>query len=189
MTPNGLEMNKIAAAILLAGIIAMVSGITAEVLYGGSGHSEHAGEEPKRGYTIEVAEDTGGAGGEAEEAKGPVDITPFLATADLEAGEKLLKRCTSCHTFDKGGKDGVGPNQWALLGRKVASHEGFAYSDAMKAHGGSWGFQELSDFLENPKKAAPGNKMAFAGLKKPQDRANLIAYINTLSDSPLPLPK
>jgi len=188
MTPNGLEMNKIAAAILLAGIIAMVSGITAETLYGGGGHGH--GEEPKRGYTIAGAEAEGGAEGTAVAEEGPVDITSFLAKADVKAGEALLKRCTSCHTFDKGGKNGVGPNQWALIGRGIASHEGFAYSDALKAHADKrWGFQELSEFLANPKKFAPGNKMAFAGLKKPEDRANLIAYLNTLSDSPLPLPK
>lgn len=176
MTPSGLEINKIVAAVLLAGIIAMVSGFMSEGLYSG-GH-----EEAKRGYTIEGAEtaDAGSATPAAEEK--PVDIAEFMKTADLKAGEQQIKKCTACHTFDKGGKNGVGPNNWALVGADFAHTPGYNYSDALKAlHGKKkWGPQELSDFLANPKKYIPGNKMAFAGIKNPQDRANLIAYLSTL---------
>ena len=189
MNDSGMEMNKIAGAVLLAGIIAMVAGMISEGLYTGSVGGSHGHAEAKRGYTIAGADAAeGDAGGAAAAADVPVDILPLLATADVKAGESLVKKCTSCHTFDKGGKDGVGPNQWGLVGSHFAHKDAYAYSPALTAmKDKKWGFQELSDFLANPKKFAPGNKMSFAGMKNPQDRANLIAYLNTLSDRPLPL--
>jgi cytochrome c len=187
---GGIEVNKIAGAILLAGVVAMVSGLMSEALYTGSISEEHE-HEAKRGYTIAGAEN---AGSESEAAAPkddkPVDILPLLAKADVKAGEGVSKKCTSCHSFDKGGKNGVGPNQWNLVGSHFAHSESYTYSAAI---GGmkdkKWGFQELSEFLANPKKYIPGNKMSFAGIANPQDRANLIAYLNTLSDKPLALPK
>lgn len=184
---GGIEINKIAGAVLLAGVIAMVSGLMAEGLYRGT-ISEHE-EEGKRGFSIAVTESAGAPGAEAKEEK-PVDIAPLMAKADLKAGEATSKKCTSCHTFDKGGKNGVGPNQYGLVGNHYAHKEDYSYSAALSAlKDKHWGFQELSDFLTNPKKAIPGNKMSFAGIANPQDRANLIAYLNSLSDKPLPLPK
>ncbi len=178
---SGIEINKIAAAILLAGLIAMVAGTVTEELY-----KEEPGE--KRGYTVEGIATASASPAEATEEK-PVDITPYLAKADPAAGAQLIGRCMTCHTFEKGKPNGVGPNQYGLVGRKVASADGYTYSDAMKAKGGSWGFQELSEFLTSPQKAVPGTRMAFAGLKKPEDRAALLVYINkTFSDKPLPIP-
>jgi cytochrome c len=176
----GIELNKIAAAVLLAGLIACISGLIAEGLY-------HEDESDKRGYKVEgVAENTETAAPVEEK---PVDITSYLAKADLALGQQLIGRCQTCHTFQKGQPNGVGPNQYGLVGRKVASQEGFNYSDAMKSKGGSWDFQSLSDFLSNPQKAVPGTRMAFAGLKKPEERAALIMYINkNFSDNPLPVP-
>jgi cytochrome c len=185
---NGLELNKIAAAILLAGTIAMTISLGMEGLYkGGEGHG---GEEPKRGYSIAGAGEVTGTT-EVAAASGPVDILPFLQTVDLKKGEELVKRCTSCHSFEKGGPNKVGPNQWGIIGSMFGHKEDYSYSDALKAEHGkkTWGFQEMSDFLENPKKYLPGTKMAYAGIKKPEDRANLIAYLNTLSDKPLAIPK
>ena len=180
MSGNGLELNKIAAAILLAGIIAMVSGIVSEGLYAG-GESEHGGE-AKRGYVIAGAENaTQNSTSTASEETKPVDIAPFMAKADAKEGEKLIKKCTSCHSFDKGGKHGVGPNQWGLVGSNFARAEGYSYSAALLAmKDKKWMAQELSDFLTNPKKYIPSNKMSFAGISNPQDRANLIAYLSTL---------
>lgn len=186
-----LEVNKISASILLAGILAMVSGFIASGLYGGEepGHKEEA----KRGYTIAGAEAfINGGGGEAAPVAdaGPVDITPFLAKADAAAGQALIKRCTACHTFDKGGKHGVGPNNYGVVGGAIAHASGFTYSEAIAGmKGKKWDFQAISEFLANPKKYAPGNKMAFAGIKNDQERANLIAYLNSQSDDPLSLPK
>lgn len=179
MNKSAFEVNKLVGAVLLAGLIAMVSGIGAEVLFGGG----HEGTEAKRGYTIAGAEavSEANAATPAAEEK-PVDIAEYMKKADAKAGEALVKKCTSCHTFDKGGKHGVGPNQWGLVGSSFGHAEGYAYSDALKAEHGKkkWDAQHLSDFLVNPKKFLPGNKMAFAGIPNPQDRANLIAYLQTL---------
>lgn len=180
MTPNGLEMNKIAAAILLAGFIAMTSGLISEALYRGTISEHHGDHDAKRGYTIAGTETAGDSHAAPQDA-GPVDIMPLMEKADVEAGKAVAKKCTSCHTFDKGGKNGVGPNQWGLVNSHFAHNTDYTYSSALAAmKDKKWGFQELSDFLANPKKYIPGNKMSFAGISNPQDRANLIAYLNTL---------
>lgn len=181
MSPSSFEMNKIIGAVLLAGVIAMVSGVVADALYTG-GIGEHGGAGGKRGYTIagvEMVSDAHAQGAPAEEK--PVDIAPLMAKADVKAGEAQVKKCIACHTFDKGGRNGVGPNQWALVGSHFAHMDGYAYSSALTAmKDKKWDAQALSDFLANPKKYIPGNKMAFAGIKDAQDRANLIAYLATL---------
>jgi len=185
---GGIEINKIAGAVLLAGVIAMVAGLVAEGLYTGS-ISEKDESGMKRGYTIEGAA-TPGAEAAAPKEEKPVDIMPLLAKADVKAGEAVSKKCLSCHTFNKGGGNGVGPNQWGLVGNHWAHKDDYSYSAAVTGmKDKKIDFQELSDFLANPRKYIPGNKMAFIGVPNPQDRANLIAYLNTMSDKPLPLPK
>jgi len=177
---NGLEINKIAGALFLAGIVALVSGLAAQALYTGS-ISEHEEHEAKRGFTIAGAETAGSTEAAPAKEEKPVDIGPLMAKADAKAGEAVAKKCTSCHTFDKGGKNGVGPNQWNLVGSHFAHNPDYTYSAALTAmKDKKWTDQALSDFLANPKKAIPGNKMSFAGIPNPQDRANLIAYLSTL---------
>lgn len=188
MSDSGLEVNKVAGAVLLAGVIAMVAGLAAEALYKGTIAEEEKDE--KRGYTIAGAETAGSSEGAPAAEEKPVDIAALMGKADVKAGEAQSKKCVSCHTLDKGGKNGVGPNQWGLVGSHFAHKDDYTYSSALTAmKDKKWGFQELSDFLAKPSKYIPGTKMSFAGISNPQDRANLIAYLNTLSDKPLALPK
>ncbi len=178
---SGIELNKIAAAVLVAGLIGMIVGKTASALY-------HPVTEPKaRGYSIAVSDAPVDAA--ATKDAGPVQIAPLLAAASAEKGAGLTKPCATCHSFEQGGPDKVGPNLWGIVGSKHAHKEGYAYSKAMlDQHGQTWDFQSLSEFLTKPAAYVPGTKMAFAGIKKPEDRAAVIAYLNSLGSN-LPLPK
>ncbi len=175
-----MEMNKIAASVLLAGVIAMSTGLVANILV-------HPHKLKESVYKVEgVAETQTAAAAPAPAALAP--IAPLLAAADVKAGEAQSKKCAACHTFTQGGPNRVGPNLWNIIGAKHAHAEGFAYSNAIKEKPGDWNYEELSAFLANPRTYAPGTKMAFAGLPKAEDRAALIAWLRTLSDSPKPLP-
>ncbi len=109
-------------------------------------------------------------------------------SADAAAGEQVFKKCMACHNADKGGANALGPNLWGVLGEPVGKGHGFAFSPALAGVGGTWNWDNLSAWLHSPKKFAPGTKMTFAGLSNPQDRANVIAFLNAHSDGPLPLP-
>ncbi|QRM53832.1 cytochrome c family protein [Sinorhizobium sp. BG8] len=153
----------------------------------------HSEAPEKEGFTI-VAEEAGaegGGGGAAEAAAVP--IATLLAKADAAAGEAVFKKCQACHSGEKGGPNKVGPDLWDVVNRPIASHEGFSYSAAMTtfSEGGKqvWDFEHLNHFLTAPKKYIAGTAMGFAGLKKDDERANLIAYLRSLSDSPAPLPE
>lgn len=179
---NGLELNKIAAAILVGGIVALGAGILADALY--------APEKPKaRGYSVEVPEE-GGATAAAPAAPVEVELGLLLASASIDQGKDIFKKCASCHTIEKGGANKVGPNLYGIVGNKHAHLADFSYSEAMKAlHDKNWDAEELYHFLHNPKGYIKGTKMAFAGIKKPEDLAALIAYLNSNSDAPKALPK
>ncbi len=129
--------------------------------------------------------------GDSKESKSSDDskdsIIALIAKADIEKGKKLSKKCTACHSFEKGGKNKQGPNLWGIVGAERGKKEGFKYSKAFEKHPGKWGYSELDEFLTKPKKYIKGTKMTFAGLKKIEDRANLLAWLRTMSDSPLPL--
>ncbi len=176
---SSLEANKIAGAVLVAGLVALSSGIIADFLVEPHGSDRASVEVPAGEPATPTAP--------SAEPVGP--IAPLMAAADPAAGEAIAKKCLTCHTFVQGGANKVGPNLWNVLGRPVAHMADFAYSDAMKNHGGTWGYEELNEFIANPKGYVPGTKMTFAGLGKIQDRANLIAYLRTLSASPQPLPE
>ena len=109
-----------------------------------------------------------------------------LALASVEAGLKLSKKCTACHSLKSGGPNGVGPTLWNIVNAPKASIEGYSYSNGLSSIGGSWTIQDLNMWLKSPKKYAPGNKMSFAGLRKTKDRANMIAFLNSISDEPIP---
>ena len=125
---------------------------------------------------------------EAKTEEPPVQIASLLPTADIKVGEKVFKKCRACHTVDKGGANKVGPNLWNIVNRELGKGEGFSYSKALLEKGGTWTYESLNAFFLRPKAHIPGTKMAFAGLKKPKDRAAVIAYLRSLSDSPAPLP-
>jgi len=180
---SSLESNKIAAAVLTAGVLAMLSGFVAELLY-------HPHVELEENAYVVAAAESGAAPMAAAEAPALEPIGPLLAAADAANGEKVAKKCTACHSFDEGGANKIGPNLYDLVNRPIASHEGFGYSDALKAHAGdTWTYEHLNAFLNKPKDFAPGTKMSFAGLGKAGDRADLVAYLRSLSGSPAPLPQ
>lgn len=180
---SGLEFNKFAAGVLVAGIMTIGIGKLAGVLY-------HPETDPEtRGFKVDVAEAAEGNAAAQPAAEKPEDILPLLATADAAKGQVLAKKCAACHSFDQGGPNKVGPNLWGVVGQDIAVHAGFAYSDALTGLPGNWDYVSLSEFIKSPKNYAAGTKMAFAGLRDLNDRANLLAYLRSLSASPMPLPE
>lgn len=177
---DSFEFNKIAGAVLGTLLVTFGLGIVAEEIF----HGE-APEKP--GYAIEVAESE--AEGEAAAPQAAVPIAALLQTADAARGQAAAKPCLACHTFENGGQNKVGPNLWNIVNRPIASHPGFAYSEAVKAKSGEqWSFEALNSFIQNPRAFAPGTKMTYAGMKKDETRADLLAYMRSLSDNPAPLP-
>jgi cytochrome c len=173
------RFNTIAGWTLFAGVVGLGLSIVSSHYFEADKH-----ERPETmGYAIE---------GVAEEGAGPkeVPLATLLASADVAKGESTFAKCKSCHTINAGGANGIGPNLHGIVGEAVGQGAGgFAFSDALKSVGGEWTFDKLNDWLKSPKAFAPGTKMTFAGLSKPEDRANLIAYLNTEgSNLPLPTP-
>ncbi len=179
---NSMEINKIAAALLTAGVIAMLLGFVARLIIPGhDAHGDHHGPNLFADLAP-VASDTA--------ATDPViePVGPLLAAASLEEGEKVAKKCTSCHTFDKDGANKVGPNLADIVGAEVGKKD-FGYSGPMSELGGNWGYAELNEFLYKPKDYLPGTAMSFPGLKKVEQRAAIIAYLRSLTDNPPALPE
>jgi cytochrome c len=171
--------NTIAGWVLFAGIVALGGTIV-------SGEMYHAERPEKMGYPIEGVEPEPGQGGGAA-AEQPAAF--YLASADPAKGAEVFKKCTACHVAAKGGPNGTGPNLWGVVGSGIGKRpDGFAYSPALSGKGGTWTWDNLFAWLKSPRDFAPGTKMTFAGLSKPEDRANVIAFLNTQSDAPLPLP-
>ncbi|MEM7044422.1 MAG: cytochrome c family protein [Pseudomonadota bacterium] len=177
---SSLETNKILAAILTAGIFASGAGVMSRIIY-----HPTVPEEPS--YVIEVAAEADGGG---DEGGGEVvSVAALLASADVAGGESGAKKCVACHTFDEGGDNKIGPNLYDIVGRDIATVAGFAYSDALAGIDGDWSYEALDAFLAKPKDFAPGTKMAYAGMRNAEDRADLILYLRSLAADPLPLPE
>lgn len=180
---GSLEGNKVLAALLTAGIVATAAGNFSRIFYGPSEIEEDA-------YPIEVPEQASlGGGGEQADGGEVTPVGPLLAAADVSAGETVSKKCTSCHSFEEGGENKVGPALHGVVGREIGKYEGFSYSSALSEKGGAWDYEALNGFLYAPRTYAAGTKMSFAGLTKEEDRANVIAYLRSISPEAPPLPE
>jgi|TARA_B100001123_G_scaffold362383_1_gene419517 cytochrome c len=175
-------MNKIIVSVLFALVLIFGINKITDVVF-------HVDKPEKSAYLIastSVSESTSSTTSEAANT-GPENILVLLASANISDGEKVFKKCTACHSIAKGGKNKIGPALWGILGRQAGSMNDYKYSKAMAGHGKKWSFEEMNNFLIKPKDWIKGTKMSFAGLKKPEERAAVILYMNQSSDSPLPL--
>ena len=172
------RFNTIAGWTLFGGIVAL--GLTSVSRHYFEADKDHRPDE--MGYAIEGVEVEGEAGAAA------VPLPVLLAAAVPATGEALFAKCKACHTVDQGGANGIGPNLYGIVGKPIGKHAaGFAYSGDLAGHGGNWDFANMDAWLTSPKKFASGTKMSFAGLSKPEDRANIIVYLNSVgSNVPLP---
>ena len=173
-----MNFNSFAAAVLIVGISALVISKVGDILVPETYFSHKA-----------EAAHTPATGTPAKKAAPDPAVAVALAAADAAKGEKLVRsKCKSCHTWSKGGRNGVGPNLWGVVGRKKATVGGFSYSSAMRAAGGDWSFEEMYTFLKRPSAKVKGTKMTYR-LRKYKQRADVIAFLRTQTDTPLPLPK
>ena len=178
---DSFELNKIIGAVLATCIVLLVTSFTANALF--------ASKPPEKpGFAIAAKE--AGSSKEAAAPAAPAEsIEKLLQTASVEKGQAAAKVCQTCHTFEKNGPNRIGPNLWGIVGDKRGEgRNGFNFSAAMKAKGGTWTFEDLNKFLTNPKAFIPGTAMGFAGIQKDSQRADVIDYLHTLSDNPVPLP-
>ena len=173
------EINKVLGAVLGTCLVLLSLNIAAGALF-----SPHKPAKP--GYDIVVPEHPTETGKPAEPE---VPFANLLASADVKKGENAAKKCIACHTFQKGGPNLVGPNLWGIVNRAKASVAGFNYSAAMKGKTGNWTIDDLNIYLQNPKAMVPGTAMNFPGIAKGAERADVVAFLNSLADSPAPLPK
>jgi cytochrome c len=177
---DSFELNKILGAVLGTCILLLVTSFAAGAIF--------APNKPaKPGFEIAVKEEAAG-GEKAAAAASAEPIEKLLQTADVKKGEAAAKKCAACHTFAKGEPNKVGPNLYGVVGDHKGEGRGFNFSAAMKAKGGTWTIDDLDKFIDNPKGFVPGTAMGFAGIQKGSERADVIAYLNSLSDHPQPLP-
>lgn len=176
---DSFEVNKIVGGVLGTLLFTMGLGIFSDILF-------YRPAPAKPGYDLPAAQEQ--AAGSAAAAPAAVPLPMLLAKADMQKGQNFAKACTVCHNFEKGAGPKIGPPLYGVLGRPVASVPGYAYSDALKSIGGTWTFAKVFQFIANPKAMAPGTKMTFPGEPDPDKRADIIDYLDSLADSPMPMP-
>jgi cytochrome c len=175
---DSFELNKVLGAILGTCLVLVALNIAAGAVFAPS-------KPAKPGYEIKVPEHPSAQ--PKQPAQPEQTLADLVDKADPKKGENAAKKCEACHTFEKGGPNRVGPNLWGVVGRPRASHPGFNYSAAMKKEGGTWTPEHIFEFIRAPQKVIPGTAMTFAGISKASERADVVAYLNTLSDNPKPL--
>ena len=181
---SGFEINKIIASILVAIIIFVIIGFAGNFIV-----KINYNESLVKAYKIDLPEvSSDSTMRKATNDEAVESISSLLASASLEKGEKIFKKCGSCHNYRKDSKSKIGPNLWNLINKQKASVSGVAYSKALSDYGGKWTFEELNRFLYKPKEYIKGTKMNFVGLNNIEDRANLILWLRQNSDNPVPLP-
>jgi cytochrome c len=179
---DSFELNKIIAAILLTALIVIGIGKFADVLF-------HVDKPKQSAYKIEGLDKAISEVDDKDiKVKEEVNISQLLAMGDLSHGEKIFKKCSACHMVASGGKNMIGPNLWGVIGRKTGSVSDYKYSKSLASYSKEWSFEEMNGFLIKPASYIKGTKMAFAGLRKEKDRASVILFLNSKSDSPIPLP-
>ena len=180
---DSFEINKIVASILLIALLFIGIGKVSDLVF-------HIDKLETPGYKVELPKN--GEINENSEAKNDVveeaDISSLLALGDVSHGEKVFKKCSACHSINKGGENKIGPGLYSVLGRQVGGVADYKYSKALLEYGKTWTFEEMNGFLRKPASYIKGTKMAFAGLRKEKDRSSVILYLNQNSDSPIPLP-
>ena len=179
---DSFEINKIIAAILIVALLIIGLGKLSNVIF--------YVEKPKTpGYSVELADAVTTSMDSSEKSvEKKVDISALMAMGDIATGEKVFKKCAACHSINKGGKNKIGPALYNVVGRQVGGVADYKYSKALAEYQKNWTFEELNGFLLKPSKWIKGTKMAYAGLRKENDRASIIKYLNENSDSPRPLP-
>ncbi len=176
---DSFELNKIIGALLVGLLLYMVISITAEGLF-------HVEAPATTAYAIEVPQDA--AATVVEDVVEEPSLAELLAIASTTRGARVFRRCQTCHTAENGGGHKTGPELWDVIGNDIARHADYGYSTAMSDLPGNWGYEVLDAYLLSPSAAIPGNKMSFAGLRRPQERADVIAYLREASDNPVDLP-
>lgn len=177
---DSFELNKISAAVIIGILLYLAVDMAADSIY-------HVEELEKSAYVVEGLNTGSLEVVAAVVVEGP-SLSELMATASADKGARVFRRCQACHTDASGAPNKVGPNLWGIMGSDRGSVAGFGYSSALLAVGSTWSFEHMDEYLASPSKAIPGNKMSFAGLRKEKERADVMAYMNSMADAPIPLP-
>jgi cytochrome c len=178
---DSFELNKIIAAVLMVALLVIGIGKISDVIF-------HVDKPKTPGYAVDIEQAVTAIATSSETVEEKIDIAALMALGDLTVGEKVFKKCAACHSIVKGGKNNIGPALYNVVGRKVGVVSDYKYSKSLSGYGKEWTFEELNGYLIKPAKWIKGTKMAFAGLRREEDRASVILYLNKNSDNPLPLP-